>query len=86
MENKTPEEILDSVYDSDYRSNFKTNYPKQCILKAMKEYGKQQYNQAVLDCIENAKTDCKYKSDEWGMNRSMYHSVDSESMKKPLKQ
>lgn len=38
---KTPEEILDEIYDRDYRSNYKTSYSKQCIVRAMREYGEQ---------------------------------------------
>ena len=46
MENKTPEEILDEFAVFDGRTI------QEFCLMAMNEYGKQQYNQAVLDAAE----------------------------------
>lgn len=84
---KTPEEILDEFAVFDGRTI------QEFCLMAMKEYGKQQYNQAVLDCIENSEIDCGEEhgcmksflaSDEFGNEFGII--VNGESMKKLLKQ
>lgn len=90
---KTPEEIaVENGLFSDINSiygNFDLQITRDChvhtskmIIKAIKQAQIESYNQAIDDASENAKTDCKYKSDEWGMNRSMYHSIDKQSILK----
>lgn len=52
------------------------------ILLAMKEACRQ-----VLElAAENAKTNCCYKLDEWGMNGYMSHSVNKESITNTINQ
>jgi len=56
MENKTPEEILGkitglTITDDMVRMQTEISY----LLQAMKEYGNQQYDQAIKDAAESAK-------------------------------
>lgn len=81
MENKTPEEILDKFMlklDCSYR--YKTANERELIKEEIEQYGKQQYNQGVLDCIENATTLKQENPVLWFASKVI------ESMKKLIKQ
>lgn len=79
MENKTPEEILNEF---ETKSTFILSQTliEQMIIPAMEEYGKQQYNQAVLDCMENARTTIVISGSKETIE------IHENSMKKLLKQ
>ncbi|MGE5052031.1 MAG: hypothetical protein ACM3KI_11055 [Bacillota bacterium] len=87
MENKTSIEILRNNLDENHISGlvYENGRLENCIIKAMHEYGKQQYNQAVLDCIEMAKVKGTWINKGRITQRKEY-SIDKESMKKLLKQ
>lgn len=72
---KTPKEILDKIID-DSSWVLSENLIEEIIYPSMIKYGKQQYNKAVLDCAENATTECT----------STCIRVDKDSMLKLLKE
>lgn len=93
MENKTqtPEEILNKFGLIDSTGEIHSYQDEVAI--AMIEFGKQQYKQAVMDCVANAEIDCgeergRVKSflatDELGNDFGI--TVDKDSMLKLIKE
>lgn len=88
MEYKTPEEILVEQYACSSFDDLKQKLFNNgvgsidTIIDAMSRYGKQQYNKAVFDCVENAEVcfteDCVIVRGD--------AEIDKDSMLKLLKQ
>jgi len=78
---RTPEEILeDNVFDFNL-FKLDNEYSAFNLIKSMKEYAKQQSNQAVIDCSESATAYITQES----VNGGKVAKVNSESILKNLK-
>lgn len=86
MENKTPEEILK---EWSFYGQIPTRELQAIMEYHFYQYGKQQYNQGVLDCIENAKwkhNGLYNRNAEGTFLSESGISIDTHSMKKLIKQ
>lgn len=95
MVNKTPEEIIQSIRVNKANLDHiaSTNKINGSLFvdfkRCLEEYGKQQYNQGVLDCIENAKwkhNGLYNRNAEGTFLSESGISIDTHSMKKLIKQ
>jgi hypothetical protein len=79
-----------------FNNNFDcyTNFDSEGIYNDEPAMSKDKFKQVCVALVkqilelaaENAKTDCKHIADEWGMNGSLVHKVNKQSITNTIKQ